>query len=228
MTIQDIMSYVRNLPIIGRLIQRVRQRLVAMSFNSARYWESRYAAGQTSGLGSYGHLAEFKASFLNSFVEDKQISSVIEFGFGDGNQLTMANYPLYFGYDVSPNAVRICRERFSNDPEKSFFLVSEWNGQTADLSISLDVIYHLVENETFERYMRDLVSASSRFLIIYSSDTVAQQVDQPPHVRHRKFSDWLSHHAPEWHLIQHLPNQYPVDKFGDQGSFAEFFVYEKG
>jgi hypothetical protein len=64
--------------------------------NSAQYWEDRYVNGMTSGSGSYGRLAEFKAEFLNEFVADHKISSIVEFGCGDGAQLALAAYPKYW------------------------------------------------------------------------------------------------------------------------------------
>ena len=57
-----------------------------LKINSSReYWEQRYSMGGTSGAGSYDKLAEFKVEVINSFMKKYQISSVIEFGCGDGN-----------------------------------------------------------------------------------------------------------------------------------------------
>src|SRR5258706_45661 len=87
---------------------------------SGRYWESRYVSGGTSGAGSYGVQAEYKASFLNSFVADNNVRTVVEFGCGDGNQLRLAAYPSYLGLDVSSKAVHMCIEAFRSDQSKSF------------------------------------------------------------------------------------------------------------
>jgi len=126
---------------------------------SAAYWENRYSAGGNSGAGSYGQLASFKADVINDFVATHRVKTVIEFGCGDGNQLSLAKYPSYLGFDVSSTAVSKCRELFKSDPSKSFRLLSEYENEIADLTLSLDVIYHLVEDEIFERYMRNLVSS---------------------------------------------------------------------
>ena len=117
--------YVRDLP--GALIQSaltmktmktmktgVRRLFRALTFaGSARYWARRYAAGGTSGEGSYGDLAAFKAEIMNEFVAANHISSVIEFGCGDGNQLALMRYPCYAGFDVSHQAVSLCLKRFA-------------------------------------------------------------------------------------------------------------------
>src|SRR5579864_6395854 len=72
---------------------------------SQTYWDQRYAEGGTSGSGSYGEQAAFKAEILNGFVARHGIQSVIEFGCGDGNQLSLASYPSYVGLDVSRTAI---------------------------------------------------------------------------------------------------------------------------
>ncbi len=82
------------------------------SFNSAESWTKRYASGGNSGAGSYGRLAEFKADTINTFVRDRNINSVIEFACGDGNQLQLAEYPMYFGVDVAPLCITRCHEVF--------------------------------------------------------------------------------------------------------------------
>jgi hypothetical protein len=41
-----------------------------------------------------------------------------------------------------------------------------------DLELSLDVIYHLVEDEVFDAYMRSLFAHAGRFVVIYSSNKV--------------------------------------------------------
>lgn len=99
MTIKDL---IRPLPGV-RQFSLLRQRV---GFHgSARYWELNYARGGTSGPGSYYASAEAKATFLNEFVRARDVRSVIEFGCGDGNQLSLADYPSYIGLDVSRSAL---------------------------------------------------------------------------------------------------------------------------
>jgi hypothetical protein len=191
---------------------------------SERYWVERYAKGGTSGAGSYGKMAEFKAEFVNAFVEQHGVSSVIEHGVGDGTQLSLARYPRYLGLDVSTDALARCRERFEGDGTKRFALVREYSGEKADLALSLDVIYHLVEDSTYEEYMTRLFGSADSWVLIYSSDREEQDELQAPHVRHRQFTAWVDEHASSWELVQHVPNRYPVSDAGG-GSFAEFFVY---
>jgi hypothetical protein len=94
-TVKDL---IRPLPGV-RQLSLLRQRLGFRG--SAQYWERNYARGGTSGPGSYDALAEAKAAFLNDFVRAREVRSVIEFGYGDGHQLSLADYPSYTGLDVS-------------------------------------------------------------------------------------------------------------------------------
>ena len=144
-------------------------------FNSKNYWENRYKRGGNSGAGSYSNLAEFKAEIINEFVRKNSVDLVVEWGSGDGNQLSLAKYKKYLGFDVSATAVNLCREKFKNDTTKNFV----WSGEKGfkntvkgDLSLSLDVIYHLIEDEVFNSYMKQLFDSSKKFVIIYSCNDV--------------------------------------------------------
>lgn len=44
-----------------------------MTFDSKRYWISRYQKGGTSGKGSYGRMAEYKAGVINDLVREADI-----------------------------------------------------------------------------------------------------------------------------------------------------------
>lgn len=219
MAVRDL---IRPLPGV-RQLSLLRQR--AAFRGSARYWERNYARGGTSGLGSYHALAEVKAAFLNDFVRTRGIGSVIEFGCGDGNQLSLADYPAYIGLDVSRSAVERCQRRFAGDPAKSFFL---YDGAcfadraglfTADLAISLDVIYHLTEDSVFESYLTHLFAAAARYVIIYATN--GERRGTAPHVRHRRFTPWVEARCPDWQLaeVAQGPNPGP-DR-------ADFFTYER-
>jgi len=194
---------------------------------SATYWEKRYSSGGNSGVGSYTFFAEFKAEVINSFVANRHVQTVIDFGCGDGNQLSLAKYPVYLGFDVSSAAISRCQERYRLDANKSFCLMSVYNGETSDLALSLDVIYHLVEDDVFEHYMRTLFGASNRYVIIYSSDSDDNQGYEGTYIRHRKFTRWIQENLPNWNLVEHLPNRYQYHGDYRKGSFAEFFIYEK-
>lgn len=197
-------------------------------FDATRYWEERYASGGNSGDGSYGQLARLKAQVVNDFLREHAVRSAIEFGCGDGDQLSLMRYSTYVGLDVSASAVARCIHRFRNDATKSFFVYDPEAYRDAlgvlraDLALSLDVIYHIVSDATFERYMTDLCSATSRFLIVYSTDF--DEVETP-HVRHRAFTRWMEAKRPEFRLLRMIPNPYAGT--GPQQSNAGFFLFER-
>lgn len=51
-------------------------------FDYIGYWEETYRSGETSGRGSYGVLAEFKAEVVNGLIQREGIHRVIEFDVG--------------------------------------------------------------------------------------------------------------------------------------------------
>ena len=173
---------------------------------TARYWEERYRRAGTSGIGSYGLLARAKAHFINDYVRRHEIRSVVDFGAGDGNQLRLFDVPRYVGLDVSATAISRLRQQYADDASKRFVL---YNGVPvrgdhalhAELGLSLDVIYHLVEEEVYERYLHDLFHCAQQHVIIYSSD-----LERPRHisghVRHRKFTTFVQENFPEWRLVE--------------------------
>ncbi len=193
--------------------------------SSADYWERRYRAGLTSGGGSYDALAQYKADVLNEFVRANGVLSVIELGCGDGNQLMLAKYPRYLGLDVSRAAVNLCLGKFGEDASKSFlwydpqFTVRLASFVRADLTLSLDVIYHLLEDVVYRAYLRDLFSLTRRFVIVYSSNR--DERSEVWHVRHHKFTDDVARDHPQFALREHRPNPHSGQ------TFADFYVFEK-
>ncbi len=199
--------------------------------NSRAYWEERYRRGGDSGKGSYGRLAAYKADVLNAFVAEKSIHSLIEFGCGDGAQLSLALYPNYVGLDVSPMAIALCRSRFARDGSKSFILDEGDAAERlapAELTLSLDVIYHLIEDEVFERYMRNLFDKARRYVAIYADDGTIK--DSAAHVRSRAFSAWIEEHRPEWVLDRVLDNPFAPNAAragADPVTPCRFFFYAR-
>jgi hypothetical protein len=220
-------KWVRSLPLLGPLVRRLRapgQPPVPFA-GSGDYWQRRYAAGGNSGTGSYGKFGHFKARVLNELFIELGIESVIEFGSGDGNQVALLEVPQYLGVDISADALARCRERFAGQPRRRFMSTDEYAGETADCALSLDVIYHLVEDDSFEAHMRGLFAAGRRCVAIYSSNRSDEERRHGEHVRHRVFTDWVAAHEPGWALWRHVPNDHPYKGDWRDGSFAEFFVY---
>lgn len=195
---------------------------------SRNYWDNRYLSNRNSGPGSYGRLADFKAAILNDFVKNNDIKNILEFGCGDGNQLSLANYPHYIGVDVSKKAIELCKAKFETDPSKVFYLQEEFYEKqlSAELVLSLDVIFHLIEEHVFKTYMEDLFKTATHYVIIYSSN---YEENIAPHVKSRKFTDWVEKNQSDcWTLTQTIKNKYPFNPNDpDQTSMSDFYIYQK-
>jgi SAM-dependent methyltransferase len=198
-------------------------------FRSGDYWDRRYKTGRTSGAGSYGRLAWFKAEVINRFCAEHDVRSVIEWGCGDGNQLELYEFPRYVGADVSSTSIKMCRERF-DDPSKTFLLAADVTPAIGrfDLSMAIDVIFHLVEDDVFDRFMEGLFDYSSRFVCIYSSNTNRKTLHR--HVRHRRFTDWIERNRPEWRLDTFVRNRHrvPIGFENKYFTFCDFYFFARG
>ena len=182
-------------------------------------WENRYKNNGNSGAGSYDELYEFKRDIINEFINENNISSIIEFGCGDGNQIKELNIKKYIGLDISPYIVNICRNLYINDQSKHFYNNSEYiHKNNSDLTLSLDVIYHILEDDLYKQYMTQLFNFSNKYVIIYSSNYNTHKVE---HMYNKKFTDYIEQNLTDWKLIQFIPQKYP------KKSSADFYVYQK-
>lgn len=189
-----------------------------MTFNSTEYWKNRYAKGGHSGLGSYGDLAKYKANFINGFIKFQKIDNLIEYGCGDGNQLALIKCKNIKGIDVSLDALQLCRNKM---PDRVFTNNLEVAG-CSDLVLSLDVIYHLIEDSVYNDYMANITRMAYKYIIIYAPNYESDEFAK--HVKPRKFTDHPA--LAQFKLIHHEPNKYPSTDH-NTGSFSEFNVFER-
>lgn len=194
--------------------------------NSSDFWEKRYKNGGSSGPGSYDVLAEFKAKTINDLLRQLQVHSMFELGCGDGNQLSMFQLPHYTGVDVSPTVIEKCKKRFKDDPLKRFVLLDEFTEEHFEMGLSLDVIYHLIEDDVYHTHLDLLFERSKRFVLIYSSNE-KQHETTAPHVKHRKFTDDVANRHKKWALVKHIPNEHPFQGDFNTGSSADFYLFAR-
>lgn len=195
--------------------------------DSANYWQERYKRGGNSGTGSYNILAEFKSEIINSFLNEYKINSTVEYGCGDGNQLKYYNFNTYCGYDVSYESIKLCTQLFKDDKTKVFKEVNDYKYEVFDLGLSIDVIYHLVEDDVFNEYMNKLFNGSCQYIIIYSSNTDFNPKGTCPHVREREFTKWVDKNATNYKLIKYIKNKYPYNGDEINSSISDFYIYIK-
>ena len=192
------------------------------SFDSTKYWEERYYNGGHSGNGSYGFLAEYKRDFINQFILENKIKSLLEYGCGDCNQLSMIECDRIIGVDVSETAIDICKTIL---PESKFIsLESEkFPKEKTDLLLSLDVIYHLIEDNVYDKYISNIIKHGSEYLIIYSANFESNS-KFAKHVRPRKFTN-NKRLIDKYVLKKHIKNIYSSDDH-TKGSFSDWYIFE--
>ncbi|WP_413374623.1 class I SAM-dependent methyltransferase [Paenibacillus taichungensis] len=197
---------------------------MSQPFDYKGYWEQTYSSGETSGRGSYGVLAEFKAEVVNGLIQREGISSVIEFGCGDGNQLQYMNYTTYLGVDVAASSVRLCASKFANDTSKSFMLYTPglWINRgflQADLTVCLDVLYHITDETDFRNTLYDILHSTSGWVVLY---TRLKENGNPgvSTIQDRNIFDYLFDY-PEFKVHEIIPQRYP-----DQSS-ADFVILRR-
>ena len=86
-------------------------------------------------------------------------------------------------------------------------------------------MFHLVEDDVYDRYMRDLFAAAERFVIVFSPDgALPGGLESAPHVKGREFTRWVELHAPKWRLTHVEPNPFVIE--GELRTAAQFHVFE--
>lgn len=186
-------------------------------FDSNQYWEDRYNKGGNSGKGSYNDLAKFKASIINKYIERYNIQKIYDFGVGDGNQLKLLKCPEYTGFDVSATIISKVKKIFQNDNNKKFMLLDEFDRkEKADLSLSCDVLYHLINYNIWESHIKDLFESSNKYVIIYSSNF---NKDYGKHCKSRNFTNFIKKKYPNWSLFKIINNKYP------KKSISDFYIF---
>jgi len=210
--------------------------LIFSTKGSKGYWETRYALGGSSGGGSYGRLAEFKAEVLNDLIAEFHINTIIELGCGDGNQTSLLSANVnYLGLDISPTVIKRNLDRFDSDPKKDFLVFdcccqkNIRNFLSVDMAISLDCLYHLVEQDIYENYLKTLFDIA-KYVVIYASDDENIK-SKDAHVCIRAFTPYIAEHFKTFRLVRKIDNKYHSDQYDksgtDEWSWSDFFVYRK-
>ncbi len=195
------------------------------TFNYKNYWELNYLLGQSSGTGSYGVLAEFKANVINAYILKKNITSVIEFGCGDGNQLSYMDYKQYLGLDIAKSAIDLCKAQYGSDENKSFlwyqpgYLINK-SFITAELVVCLDVLYHIVEDGDFIQTLNDIFSCAGKAVILYTKIAEADKETEIETIKDRDIFKYLEKYK-DFKVTELIPQKHPGI------SSADFIILER-
>lgn len=211
----------------------------AIEYTPAGYWDRRYREGRTSGAGSEGDEGAYKAQYLTDFARANNITSVIDWGCGDGQVLELVRFPegiKYVGVDVSPTIVKRMSEKFvspytfvttadylssvdqlreqmqTNTPHTIHGHALQWK-----LALSMDVLFHLPNAQDYDEYLNWLFGSASQFVMIYSTNYAGGRTSR--HVYRREFTPDIAEWFPDWEL---RTVETPLRE-----GLASFFVYEK-
>jgi hypothetical protein len=121
---------------------------------------------------------------------------------------------------VSSTVIDKCKELL---PQYDFYTTNNIpENLISDLVTSLDVIYHLVEDDVYDAYMKQLTAFNSKYILVYGTNF--DKNDYSEHVRARKFTD---HSAfDDYELIYNKPNPLLKDHDG-QGTFGDWFLFKR-
>jgi hypothetical protein len=89
------------------------------------------------------------------------------------------------------------------------------------MTMSLDVLYHLVDINIWKTYLENLFTTSSKIVVIFATD-----IDKPAsaHVLFRKYTQYIATHFKCWSLEPREPE--PPKEVQD-GTSARFYVYQR-
>jgi len=193
-------------------------------FDSQKYWEERYANWWNSWEWSYAKMAEYKAQIINDIIKRYKIKSIIELWCWDWNNLQYYDKVNYTWFDISKKAIENCIDRYLEDKNKSFlyyepkFFKSGWLQK--EMVVSLEVIFHLVEDSIYRKYMTDLFNTSSKYVVIFSSNHDNNK-NSAIHVKHREFTKDVSK---DFKLIRKIETPTVWNK---KLFFSDFYLFEK-
>lgn len=189
-----------------------------IEYTPAGYWERRYRDGRTSGAGSEGTEGQYKADYVSDLVHNNAVTSVVDWGCGDGQVLELMRLEdaTYTGVDVSRTIVDRMRIKF---PEYRFmdYDYARTGSYLAELALSMDVLFHLPDDADYFGYLDQLFGSATRFVVIYSTNEPIGRTAR--HVFRRQFTPDVAERFPDWKLTR---EESPLRE-----GLASFFVYER-
>jgi len=167
----------------------------------------RYARGGNSGGGSFGTNAEYKANVVNKIIQLEKVESVLEFGCGDGNQLTLFNFDYYTGLDISQTAISRCESMYTNHSKKKFLRIipgQDLQINKHDAVISLEVLMHITNENDFKWTLDQIFKFSAGIVIIQIPILPLVRYKKGSHERYRNILPYLAKYLGEFDLVSLL------------------------
>jgi hypothetical protein len=176
--------------------------------NVINYWNNRYKNGGNSGEGSHGQYANWKSHILESFFAAKNISTLTDLGCGDfQNKDAFLKLAQYHGYDVSNWQIRKLKKKHGRKRFKFHQIKTDRDYlriTKSEMSLSMDVILHLVDDEDYSQYMRALFNSSTNYVGILNTSTESNSTQMAWHNKFRDENLWINNNCRDWILIERI------------------------
>lgn len=142
---------------------------------SAIYRDNEWGYG--SGVGSLPDNNTGYMRFLESFLQQRKISSVVDFGCGDWQFSRLIDWQgaSYLGLDLVPEVIAANRQAHAREGVEFAVFNSLDDVPTADQLLCKDVFQHL-PNDTIRSYL-DVFKQRARFLLITNDDQPADALN---------------------------------------------------
>lgn len=194
----------------------------------ASYWDNRYKTGVGAGSGSRGRLYEFKLRTVQDIVDKYGVKSIVDVGCGDGGQMMGLKVEKYIGLDISIVAINSA-QAYRSDKREYFPIDADSiaTGKTCDMTISLDVIQHL-EDDQFAAHMDLLFRLAKKYVLIYAPNHDGVGIRLADHMRFRFFHKYITENFKSARQEMLVLNEYPADARNPSSttSFSDFYLYE--
>ena len=179
-------------------------------------WKSR---PNNSGLGSRGGLLKFKVDFVNKFVKDYGVNSILDLGCGDLQFASQLIVDKYTGVDIVDHAhpKSLAAKDFKTTVSR-FDELDEHDD--AELCMSIDVLYHILRDEVdyLHATLDNLFNKSTKYILVYAQDPKNTTVsDNGNHICNSQWKSYLE----EKNITSIYEQETPM-----AGSGAKFFAYK--
>jgi cyclopropane fatty-acyl-phospholipid synthase-like methyltransferase len=137
-----------------------------------KYWQDRYSRNNNP----IDKQAEMKAVVINHWINEYRLRIISEIGCGDGSNLLLYDIPIsYSGYDISTNAINICKERTRKIRNSlKYYLSDDVNNidYTSNVLLLIDVIHHVTDDNVFQE-LQDIIfnKGEWKYIIAYTYNT---------------------------------------------------------
>jgi len=164
----------------------------------AAYWEKRYSLGGDSGEGSAGKGRDWKWKMINEFAPN--ITSVIDVACGDlrfWNGRPDKYVDDYIGIDISKTIIERNRKIQQSNIKFICAPAEKRIGLKAPFVFCMDLLFHIMDDDTYEAILENLCYYSSRFIFVHTwinncfGDRIRGPFTDGNYMTFRRFEDYF-------------------------------------